>query len=257
MRLAISNIGFAPGDDETVYAEMSRCGFSGLEAAPTRLAARPCRAPAPGAKVAAALRARYGFFIPSMQSIWYGLQGNIFVPEDAARLARYTARIVDFAAAAGCPSLVFGCPRQRYIPRGMCADDALGFFARISAYARLHGVSIALEANPPVYGTNFCNVSSEAFAFARKVPGLAVNYDLGTLLTNGESLDTLFENLEQVSHIHLSEPELAPIRPRPVHRELARRLREAGYTGFVSVEMKTQPVETVRRVLEYTAEVFV
>ena len=84
-----------------------------------------------------------------------------------------------------------------------------------------------------------------------------MNYDLGTLLTNGESLDTLFENLEQVSHIHLSEPELAPIRPRPVHRELARRLREAGYTGFVSVEMKTQPVETVRRVPEYTAEVFV
>ena len=132
MRLAISNIGFAPGDDETVYAEMSRCGFSGLEAAPTRLAARPCRAPATGAKVAAALRARYGFFIPSMQSIWYGLQGNIFVPEDAARLARYTARIVDFAAAAGCPAWC-SAARVRDISPGACARTTRWAFLRASA----------------------------------------------------------------------------------------------------------------------------
>jgi sugar phosphate isomerase/epimerase len=85
---------------------------------------------------------------------------------------------------------------------------------------------------------------------------MRVNYDLGTLLTNGESLEPLFEHLDQVSHIHLSEPGLAPIERRPIHRELAARLRRAGYKGFVSVEMKTQPLPVVQRVLEYVAEVF-
>lgn len=123
----------------------------------------------------------------------------------------------------------------------------------IAAYAREHGAAIALEANPPVYGTNFCNTSREAFAFARRVPGLAVNYDIGTLLTNGEDMAELFDNLDLVTHIHISEPGLAPIMPREMYRELAARLRRA---GFVSVEMKTQPFETAKRALEYAAEVF-
>ena len=76
------------------------------------------------------------------------------------------------------------------------------------------------------------------------------------MLTNGESLDLLFDHLAQVSHIHISEPGLAPVRVREVHRELASGLRAAGYAGFVSVEMKTQEFSVVERVLKETAEVF-
>lgn len=281
-RLAASNIGWQAQDDEAVYAALQTLGFAGLEIAPTRFVGeRPYFKTEAAARKAAGLKGQYGLCIPSMQSIWFGRTENIFDARGAALLAEYTRRAVDFAAAVGCPSLVFGNPRQRRMPEGVraksaCAgdmhagdthigdthaqgvrpEDALGFFAEISAYARQHGVVIALEANPPVYGTNFCNTSAEAFAYARRVPGLRVNYDLGTMLTNGESLDVLFENLDIVSHIHLSEPQLAPIAPRPEHRALARTLRQAGYTGFVSIEMKTQPLDTVRAVLAYTAEVF-
>lgn len=256
-RLSASNIGWQAQDDEAVYALLREFGYAGLEIAPTRFVGeRPyCKAEAAACK-ATQLKERFGLCIPSMQSIWFGRTENIFDARGAALLAEYTRRAVDLAAAVGCPSLVFGNPRQRSIPEGAHPDDALGFFAEISAYARQHGVVIALEANPPVYGTNFCNASAEAFAYARRVPGLRVNYDLGTMLTNGESLDVLFKNLDIVSHIHLSEPQLAPIAPRPEHRALADGLRQAGYAGFVSIEMKTQPLAQVRAVLAYTAEVF-
>lgn len=256
-RLSASNIGWQAQEDEAVYAALQTLGFAGLEIAPTRFVGeRPyCKTEA-AAQKAVRLKERFGLCIPSMQSIWFGRTENIFDARGAALLAEYTRRAVDFAAAVGCPSLVFGNPRQRCMPEGARPDDALGFFAEISAYARQHGVVVALEANPPVYGTNFCNASAGAFAYARRVPGLRVNYDLGTMLTNGESLKVLFENIDIVSHIHLSEPQLAPIAPRPEHRALADGLRQAGYTGFVSIEMKTQPLDKVREVLAYTAEVF-
>ncbi len=256
-RLSASNIGWQAEDDEAVYAALQRLGYTGLEIAPTRLVGeRPyCKAEA-AARRAAELSRQYGLCLPSMQSIWFGRTENIFDARGAALLAEYTRRAVDFAAAVGCPSLVFGNPRQRRMPLRARAEDALGFFAGISAYARQHGVVIALEANPPGYGTNFCNTSAEALAYARRVPGLRVNYDVGTMLTNGETPELLLRNLDLVSHIHLSEPQLAPIAPHPEHRALAEGLRQAGYTGFVSVEMKTQPLDRVLQVLEYTAEVF-
>lgn len=257
LSLAISNIGFAEQDDDLVCGWLKELGFCGLEVAPTRLVGEnPYDKCGEAAQKAQRLREEYGLTIPSMQSIWFGQTGNLFDPADAARLADYTRRAAAFAAAVGCPSMVFGNPRQRFVLPSAAPTDALGFFAEICAQAARQKTAIALEANPPIYGTNFCNTSEQAFAYARKVPGLRVNYDLGTLLINGESLDVLFENLDLVSHIHLSEPELAPIQPRPIHQELAARLRQAGYGGFVSIEMKTQPAPVVRQVLEYAAEVF-
>lgn len=33
---------------------------------------------------------KYGFAIPSMQSIWFGKTGNIFNPDEAKELEEYT-----------------------------------------------------------------------------------------------------------------------------------------------------------------------
>ncbi len=259
MRLALSNIGFAAQDDEKVYALLREYGFAGLEAAPTRLVGEKPYAPenlARAKEKAALLRERFGLCIPSLQSIWYGQTGNLFCEADAPRLAAYTDAAAAFAAAVGCPSMVFGCPRQRNIPEGGRSEDARGFFETVAAAARRRGTAVALEANAAVYGTNFCNTSAEAFAFAKTVPGLAVNYDLGTALTNGEDFAALRENLALVSHVHISEPGLAPIEQRGQHRELAALLRDGGYARFVSIEMKTADFDTVRRCVDYVAEVF-
>ena len=257
MKLAISNIGFAQPDEAQVYALMQRYGFTGLEAAPTRLVGeQPYQKCAEAARIAAALHAQYGFEIPSLQSIWFGQQGNLFVPEDAVRLASVTAGATEFAAAVGCPSLVFGCPKNRFVPQGSSPKNALAFFTKIAAEAQEKNCWIALEANPAIYGTNFCNTSAEAFAFAAEVPHLKVNYDVGTLLINNESLHVLADHFALVSHIHISEPQLAPIVRRSLHNELAALLKEKDYKGFVSIEMKTQPFAEIEPAMAAVAEVF-
>ena len=72
----------------------------------------------------------------------------------------------------------------------------------------------------------------------------------------GETAADVAAHLHRVSHVHISEPGLAPIQPRPLHRELALLLKGVGYQGFVSLEMKAAGEEELTRSLEYVAEVF-
>ena len=100
--------------------------------------------------------------------------------------------------------------------------------------------------------------AAEAFALVKRLdnPGLAVNLDLSTMLAQGESLQSFVDDLKYVSHVHISEPGLAPIQKRPEHKELALLLGAVGYQGYVSVEMGSTDLETIRRTLDYIAEVF-
>lgn len=258
MKLSISNIGINQEDTDKAYLKMQALGYKGLEIAPTKFTglSQPYDDLALVRHKAEELKAAYGFCISSMQSIWYGQQGNIFVPEEARRLKEYTFKAIAFAKAAGCKSMVFGCPKNRSIPDGSAADDCLNFFKVIAKNAYDNGTVIALEANVPAYGTNFINTSLQAFEFAKKVPYLKVNYDLGTLIAENESLDALAENIALVSHIHISEPGLAPIEKRNIHKELALLLKQKSYAGFVSIEMQAQPFDRLCGILEYVSEVF-
>ena len=76
------------------------------------------------------------------------------------------------------------------------------------------------------------------------------------MLAQGEKLQKFVDDLQYVSHVHISEPGLAPIQKRPEHRELALLLGAVGYRGYVSVEMACTDLETIRRTLDYIAEVF-
>lgn len=261
MRLALSNLGFLSEDAPRVYTLLQADGYQGLEIAPSIFVGEtPYDNVEKAAARAGEIKRDYGLAIASMQSIWYGCPGNIFMPKEADVLALYTEKAVAFAAALGCGNLVFGCPKNRNVPEGGNAAAAQPFFARIAAQAAANGTCIALEANPAVYGTNYCNATADAFAVARQVPHLKVNYDLGTLLTNSEDLQMLADNLPLVNHVHLSEPQLAPIElhaeRRALYRALADLLRAGGYAGYVSIEMKAQPLATVERILASVAEVF-
>lgn len=121
-----------------------------------------------------------------------------------------------------------------------------------------YGVRLALEANSPRY-TNYLNTTAEVFALVKKLgnPGLAVNLDLGAILDNGERLRDFAADLSWVSHVHISEPGLAPIQPRPEQEELALMLGAAGYRGFVSIEMSAGETDApVLSAMQRIAEVF-
>ena len=93
---------------------------------------------------------------------------------------------------------------------------------------------------------------------AQKVasPGFKVNLDFGTIIENGEHVDMLKGHVKELNHVHISEPNLMMLEKRPAHRTLAALLRDEGYGGFVSIEMRAQPLDEVRRAVAWVAEVF-
>lgn len=257
MKLSISNIAWAREKDSEIYAAMSRLGYSGLEIAPTRIfPENPYACIAEAGKWGAGL----GLAIPSMQSIWYGRTEKIFTcAEEREILAEYTRQAIQFAAAIHCRNLVFGCPRNRDCSPGTDPGAAVPFFRTLARIAAQYGCVIGMEANPPIYNTNFVNDTPAALELVRQVahPNFMLNLDVGAMVCNGEGIGALRGNVRHISHVHISEPWLKPIEPRPLHRELAALLRDEGYDGYVSIEMGRQDdSRTLVKAMEYVKEIF-
>ncbi len=234
-------------------------GSAALEIAPPRfIGDEPYTKTDEARKKAQDIHARYGLCVCSMQSIWFKRGEAICGSEnERAALLNYTRQALGFADAVGCQNLVFGCPKNRRIEKEGDGAVLFDFFSEICSEAASHGSVIAIEANPPIYGTNFLNDTPSAVEFARSIgAGASVNLDFGTITYNKENLNDIGNNLDIISHVHISEPELAPIERRNEHRELAAVLREGDYRGFVSLEMRSVPFECAYETAGYLAEVF-
>lgn len=261
MKLSISNIGWLKEQDEAVYSLLKNYGFSGLEIAPTRIFPET---PYENITVATAwaneLMNQYGLSVPSMQSIWYGRQEKLFGTKgERSTLLEYTKKAVDFAAAVHCHNLVFGCPRNRCIPEN--ADPMIGtqFFREIGNYAAGNGTVIGMEANPPIYNTNYINDTISAIELIEEVhsPGFLLNLDIGTMIQNKESVNELKGKVKLINHVHISEPRLKPIEKRILHKQLKEVLSAEGYHGYISIEMgKVDDIKMIGNALIYLKEAF-
>lgn len=264
MNISASNIGWKSEYDREMYAWLAENAIAGLEIAPTRIFQEsPYEHVAEIEKWAKELRQEYGLNIVSMQSIWFGRSENIFeAPDSRDILLEYTKRAIDFAQAAGCGNLVFGCPRNRNISekadKAECRKIAEEFFGKLGEYSACHDTVLAMEANPPIYNTNFINTTEEAMDLVKSVNcrGFKLNLDIGTMIHNEESADILKGNMDLINHIHVSEPGLAVIEQRRLHDELSKTLRDK-YERYVSLEVKTQDnIADIRNMLSYIKKIF-
>ena len=256
MKLAISNIAWDTQDNEQVYAWMKPFDFTGLEIAPTKIfPERPYDQLEEAAKWSRELYASHGLVVASMQSIWYGRQEKLFgTAEERKILLEYSKKAVQFADTVGCGNLVFGCPRNRQKPDTVPEDVALEFFYTLGEYAKEHGTVIGMEANPPMYNTNYINDTAAAVELVREVnsKGFRLNLDVGTMIANGESTELLKGQVKYINHVHISEPGLKPIEKRGLHQELMTCLKQENYQGFVSIEMgKVNSIEQISEALAY------
>lgn len=264
MKLAISNIAWEQSQDEKMYGILREKGIAGLEIAPTRIFPEN---PYDQLQQARDWRKRieqdYGLCVPSMQSIWYGRTEKLFGTDRERReLFEYTKKAIDFAQVIGCGNLVFGCPKNRNVPEDLGIEAATEiteeFFSQLGAYAAACETVLSMEANPTIYHTNFINTTEEAIVLVEKIGsrGFRVNFDLGTVIANGESLSVLEGKFSCVNHVHMSEPGLGKIVERGLHRELMQLICRSDYEGFWSVEMgRRDTVSEIVEVMDYVKKI--
>ena len=141
----------------------------------------------------------------------------------------------------------------------MSNDIAIDFFKTICNYAKEKNVVIALEPNPKIYNTNFINTTKEAFDFVKKInlESFKVNVDFGTIIENKEDLKIIYENIDLVNHIHISEPNLIKIQKRQIHYDFIKKLKDINYSKYVSIEMKkTGDINDLIDCINYLKEIY-
>lgn len=258
MKLAVSNIAWPATDRDAAYTILKAAGIRGLEIAPGLMFDGAANAFAPteaeAASQIAAMR-NAGLELVSMQSLLFNVQGAALFEGDEA-LGHFRAGLRNAIALAGrfsIPNLVFGSPRQRNIPEGVTFEAAerlaLDVFRELGDAAAKAGTRLAMESNPAGYGTNFLNTMAQAEAFVRRVdhPAITLMLDIGSMHMNGDFdqiEDVVSGAVDLISHVHVSEPDLAPA-PADV-AQAARAfsaLTRAGYAGWCSIEMKAPPTD--------------
>ncbi len=259
MKLSISNIAWAPEHDACIYRKMKEWGYEGLEIAPTKLFGPDAyQKNTEAGKFAMHLRKEYDLQISSMQSIWYGRSERIFGSSaERKALLEYTRRAIAFAVDIGCKNLVFGCPKNRDIRQGEDLDAGIDFLAQLAEYADQNQVCIAMEANPPIYHTNFINDTASALRLIERIssPGFRLNLDVGTMIENQESIEALRGEVGLIHHVHISEPFLKYIEKREEHAMLLTLLKQEGYAGYISIEMGLiEEISAVYAAMEYLKE---
>ncbi len=261
VKFSVSNIAWTKEYDEEMYRYLKQEGFEGIEIAPTRIfPEKPYEKIEQASQYATYLKDDYDLNVSSIQSIWFGRKENIFSSlEERQSLLHYTKQAIDFASSMNCHNLVFGCPKNRAYDENADLSVAIPFFKELGDYAYSKKTALAMEANPPIYQTNFINSTKEAIGLIKKVDskGFLLNLDIGTMIENNETVDAIENNFDLINHIHVSEPNLVAIQKRELHQDLAKLMNEKCYAGYVSLELKTQDsLEKVKDALGYMKDVF-
>lgn len=260
IKLACSNLSWKTEDNEKVLSFLNEKKINGIELAPSKLFGNFELRKAHIAHIER-IKKIYNLPVVSLQSIWFGLNQNIYrSKEDRNILLRRTKKLIVFADKIGCRNIVFGCPKNRNIPENMLKQSidyakeiALDFFYEIGMYCKKHSTVLSLEANPNIYGTNFLNTTLECIDFTNKlsISSVKTNLDFGTIIYNKENLKEIEPNIDKINHVHISEPYLKLIEQNEKHKELFKILQNCNYCGFVSIEMNNQSYKDLIESINY------
>jgi sugar phosphate isomerase/epimerase len=267
MNLAVSNIAWPAEQDEAVAASLSALDIKGIEVAPTKVWPAPLEATSAQVDAYRQFWESRGIAVVAAQSLLFG-QPRLTLFEDPATRRQtldYLRGIVGICAQLGAQALVFGSPRNRQVGRGdpiLAWQAAVDFFGQLGEAAAAAGTVIAMEANPPEYGTDFVTHADQAVELVRAVnhPGFWLHLDSGCMTLAGDPVALIAENINLIRHFHVSEPGLGIIGSGQVqHARFARELREHAYERWISIEMRQgQPfsLEALSGAIRFTMQAY-
>jgi sugar phosphate isomerase/epimerase len=166
--------------------------------------------------------------------------GNEVDPE---ALSAYAATAMKRAENCGVKIIVFGSGGARRIPAGFSSEKAreqlMTFLRMVTAAAAGHGVTIALE--PLNRGeTNLVNTVKEGSEIVEALahPNLKLLVDIYHMHREGEAADEILRAGPHIRHCHIAEfdKRTAPVTMKDDFRPYFRALKQAGYTGRLSIE---------------------
>ena len=268
MQIVFSSIAWPVDEEDAVGKALRTAGVTAVEIAPTKLRPDPTTLSADECR---AIHRRWedrGLPIVAAQALLFGKpELTIFdSPEVRRNTIEYLKRIATVCGAVGAESLVFGSPKNRLrrsLPIESAREIAVEFFRELAVAATDAGTCFVMEANPAEYGTDFVTRLGEALELVQAVDrlGFQLHLDTACMVMAGDDLAIVERARPWLRHVHVSEPNLAPIGAsgRVDLPSFAAELRDIGYDRCISIEMR-QPdpfhVQTLVDVAKRVGEIF-
>ncbi|HEX7964063.1 MAG TPA: TIM barrel protein [Candidatus Saccharimonadales bacterium] len=267
MKLAASNIGWAPEKLGRMLPELHDRGVQGLVIAPTMVWPEAPNVTAQQADELYQRVADADLKVVGMQSLTYGLDHAALSGDQAAktRLTEHLKRQAELGGRLGVQSLIFGSPGLR---RGVNRGEAVEVFAEVAQAAADNGTKLCIE---PLsgYGNEFVTTTVEGVRLVQDVreasgsaQGFGLHLDGAAIAGQGKPnphVDIMASQLlVGIESFDASAPELQPLslHPEVPHEEMASALRTAQFAGYVSLEMR-EPTGAADPVAAYLHEVTV
>ena len=217
--ISISNIAWDVSLDEKVAELLAHNGVSYIDIAPSKYFSHPSQATNDDILKVKNYWLEKGIEPIGMQSLLFGTQGlNIFGSTDIQdKLLTHLSDICYIGNMLEARKLVFGSPKNR--DRANLNDQetfaiAIKFFNRLGDIAKKENVVVCLEPNPICYQANFMTNSLETAKIVKAVnhEHIRMQLDIGAMYINNESVNEVIEKVAPwIHHIHISEPQLAPL----------------------------------------------
>ena len=249
MRLSISNIAWPAECDQEAVLLAGRLGFEGIELAPAKVFGSLEACPRNRFTDYRRWLSEHGLEVSALQAILFGVEHcELFRSQESrARLAAHLARVAEAAGLLGAKACVFGAPTLRD-PGDLTPDAAFEiaakFFATVAECFEKAGTALTFEANPAHYKCRFITETRQAIRLVEAVdrPSFRVQIDTGTIFINGEDPSIVSDAAPLAGHFHASEKDLAPLGSLGSdHGAVAAALYRGAYSGWRSVEMRSQP----------------
>lgn len=271
MKLAASNIGWAPEHLDTMLDRLPRHGVKALVIAPTMVWPE---APDVTTAQAREFRTRIedaGLVIAGMQSLTFKLEGAALSgdPDQMRKMSEHLRRQADLAGHLGATSLIFGSPGAR---KGVNREEAMEVFAGVSVAAANNGAKFCIE---PLagYDNEFVTTTVDGVKLVSDMrdagygDGFGLHLDSAAISgqpgANSIHDILLSHALVGIHSFDASAPDLLSPSEHPSvdHLGMGSALRIVGYEGIVSLEMRQpsgsgNPIEAYINEIDFVRELY-
>lgn len=247
VKFAICNEIFQGWTLPDTFAFARKAGYDAVEIAPFTIAPRVTDIGPARREEIRRQAAEAGIGISGIHWVLVQTEGlHLTSPDPAVRAdtARYFVELTDFCADIGGRFVIVGSPKQRNLQPGVSSEQgwewATEVFRPAVGRAGDRGVTLCFEPLAPAE-TNFVNTAAEAIRFAGQFgsPAMSVILDVKAMSSEERPVpDVIRAAAGRFAYFHANDRNLkGPGFGDVDFHPIAGALKEAGYDGFVSVEV--------------------
>lgn len=237
MNLAVSNLSWDFSQNDEIFEGLHKHGIRYVEGVLSKLGSWDSISTEDLKKFKSKL-GKHGLEMKSIQSIFYN-QESLGLHDFDSNVT-HVKRLIDFSQILGVKVMVLGSPNLRVVEHDV-KTKLSDTFKKMDRLFDSTGIELLIEPNTKNYGGHYFHNLTEIVDFieSNNLQNIKTMIDTHNLILEGYNPNSEFMKFREfIKHIHISEPELLPLKDMDFHRSFSKLLKDQGYSDVITYELK-------------------